>query len=49
MEGKGFRPVLHPQDAVVLDSAVQEGLPMIKNDLRFAKNIARLGFLVDGF
>lgn len=48
-KGKSFRPVLHREDAEVLDSAVQEGLSIITNDVRFAKNITRLGFLAEGF
>jgi hypothetical protein len=47
--GKSFRPVIHDEDAAVLDSAMQDGLPLITNDDRFAKNVVRLGQVAERY
>ncbi|WP_240958044.1 RHS repeat-associated core domain-containing protein [Streptomyces barkulensis] len=43
-KGKSFRPMIADDDASVLHSAIQDGLPIITNDKRFYKNIERLGY-----
>ncbi|MEU5425498.1 hypothetical protein AB0H73_07795 [Streptomyces olivoreticuli] len=43
-KGKSFKPMIADDDAAVLHSAAQEGLPIITNDIRFYKNIERLGY-----
>ncbi|MFI6439846.1 polymorphic toxin-type HINT domain-containing protein [Streptomyces sp. NPDC050759] len=42
--GKSFNPMIADDDASVLHSAIQDGLPIITNDKRFYKNIERLGY-----
>jgi len=41
--------MIHDADAAVLDSAMQDGLPLMTNDKRFANNVARLGHPVEGY
>ncbi|WP_241740846.1 polymorphic toxin-type HINT domain-containing protein [Streptomyces sp. L2] len=43
-KGKSFNPMIADDDASVLHSAIQDGLPIITNDKRFYKNIERLGY-----
>lgn len=47
--GKSFQPMIHDADAAVLDSANQDGLPLITNDKRFANNLTRLGYTAEGY
>ncbi|MBO0881732.1 MAG: hypothetical protein J2P17_15600, partial [Mycobacterium sp.] len=45
----GFQPMIHDADAAVLDSARQEGLPLLTNDGPFARNAGRLGDVIEGY
>jgi hypothetical protein len=41
--------VLRTADAAVADSAIQEGLGIVTNDIRFAKFLRAIGWAVEGF
>jgi hypothetical protein len=47
--GKSFTPMIADDDASVLHSAVQDGLPVLTNDKRFYKNIERLGYSTEHY
>lgn len=40
----GYKPVLHDEDAAVLASAFEDGLPMITNDVKFYKKLDLFNF-----
>lgn len=48
-KGKGFQPMMADDDAAVLHSAAQEGLPIITNDQRFYRNAERLGYRTERY
>jgi hypothetical protein len=41
--------VLRTGDAAVLHSAMQDGLPLITNDVRFVRFLNAIGYLVEGY
>jgi hypothetical protein len=41
--------MLRDEDAAVLDSAAQEGLPLISNDWKFYRNANRLGYTTEQY
>ncbi|WP_234325087.1 putative T7SS-secreted protein [Streptomyces sp. NRRL WC-3626] len=47
--GKSFNPMIQDHDAMVLHSAVQEGLSIITNDVRFYRNAERLGYVTERY
>ncbi|MEV7197878.1 DUF6531 domain-containing protein [Streptomyces sp. NPDC093510] len=48
-KGKSFNPMIKDDDASVLHSAAQEGLPLITNDKKFYQNAERLGYTTERY
>jgi hypothetical protein len=48
-KGKSFNPMIRDHDAMVLHSAIQEGLSIITNDQKFFRNAERLGYITERY